>query len=78
MSNRPAPPPVTVRQIERMPGYLASHEYDPSLHCCGKRGHCRVLPQWAVTHKVRRGWRRSFYCDECLPPKHRAATERKD
>lgn len=75
MSNRPAQPLPTVRQIERTPGYLTSIEYDPSRYCRGQRGLCSILPQWVITYKVHRGWRRSYYCDGCLPPKHRAATE---
>lgn len=76
MSNRPALPSPTVRRIERVPGYLtAPREYDPSRHCRGKRGLCRVMPQWAVMHHIHRGYRRSFYCDECLPAKHRSAAE---
>jgi len=45
--------------------------YDPSRHCRGKQGSCHTMPAWAITHRVRRGYRRSFYCEECLPKVHR-------
>lgn len=75
--NRPAPYLPTVRAIQRYPTLPGRHgyEYDPSRNCHGKRGLCRTLPTWVVTHSIRRGYRRSFYCAGCLPAKHREATE---
>ncbi len=78
MSNRPAQPPALVRRIKRMSGYLTSAEYEQSRHCRGKRRLCSALPCWEVTHHVRRGYRRSFYCEECLPKKHRVVAARRE
>ncbi len=78
MSNRPAQPPAQVRMIERVPGYPPVTEYDPSRYCRGGSGLCSALPCWVVTHHVRRGYRRSFYCEECLPKKHRVVVARRE